>query len=131
LEDGAVAPGVNQYSMIQPGLILDILNLLLDGDDVDAMAKLQIESLTESDFNYTGSGLFVSFSHDEEIFKFRLNEDQLTLNGVEIKSPDLAIGADATVFFEDGVIDHLEIWSHDGNYPEKELTDYSLKRIGA
>jgi hypothetical protein len=117
--------------MIQPGLILDILNLLLDGEDVDGMAKMQIESLTESDFNYTGSGLFVSFSHDEEIFKFRLDEDQLTLNGVEIKSPDLAIGADATVFFKDGVIDHLEIWSHDGNYPEKELTDYSLKRIGA
>ena len=114
--------------MIRSGLILDILNLLLDGDDVDGQAKMQIETLTESDYHYTGSGLFVSFSHDEEIFKFRLTEESLVMNGVEIKSPDLAIGADATVFFKDGLIDHLEIWSHDGNYPEKELTDYSLKR---
>jgi hypothetical protein len=114
--------------MIQSALILDILNLLLDTDDVDVQAKMQIESLTESDYHYTGSGLFVSFTHDEEIHKFRLDEDALTITGVEIKSPDLAIGADATVFFKDGLIDHLEIWSHDVNYPEKELTDYSLKR---
>lgn len=116
--------------MIQSGFISDILNLLLEGDEVDDMARMQIETLTESDFHYSGAGLFVSFSHDEDIFKFRLNEDKLTLTGVEIKSPDLAIGADAIVFFKDGVIDFLEIWSHDGNYPDKELTDYSLKRIG-
>lgn len=114
--------------MIQTGLILDILNLLLDAEDVDGQAKMQIETLTESDLNYTGSGLFVSFVHDEQSNKFRLNEEALVLNGVEIKSPDLAIGADATIFFKDGLIDHLEIWSHDGIYPEKELTDYSLRR---
>jgi hypothetical protein len=114
--------------MIQSGLILDILNLILDGEDVDEEAKMQIETLTESDFNYTGSGLFVSFTHDEQSHKFRLSEESLVLNGVEIKSPDLAIGADATIFFKDGLIDHLEIWSHDGVYPEKELTEYSLKR---
>ena len=114
--------------MIQSALILDILNLLLDGEDVDGQAKMQIETLTESDLNYTGSGLFVSFAHDEQSYKFRLDEESLVLTGVEIKSPDLAIGADATIFFKDGLIDHLEIWSHDGNYPEKELTDYSLKQ---
>ena len=93
--------------MIQSGLILDILNLLLDGDDVDEQARMQVETLTESDYHYTSSGLFVSFSHDEEIYKLRLTHESLVLNGVEIKSPDLAIGADATVFFKDGLIDHL------------------------
>lgn len=114
--------------MIQSGLILDILNLLLDAEDVDGHAKLQVETLTERDFNYTGSGVFVSFSHDEEINKLRLDEEELVLNGVEIQSSELTAGAEATVFFKDGLIDHLEIWSHDGNYPDKELADYMLKR---
>ena len=43
-----------------------------------------------------------------------------------IKSSELEIGADCTLFFKDGLISYLEIWSYSGNYPKKELIDYEL-----
>ncbi|WP_321281154.1 hypothetical protein [Marinifilum fragile] len=80
------------------------------------------------DFNYTGVGLFVSFKHLDGIEKYKLDESDLMLNGVLIKSTQLKIGAEASLFFKNGLIDYMEIWSFDGEYPEKELDNYKLKQ---
>ncbi|WP_138992785.1 hypothetical protein [Larkinella sp. C7] len=116
--------------MIVSKYILDVLKLLLDGDENGKAAKLQIPFLSDAEYEYTnGGGVFVSFLHLEEIFEHKLTKDDLVLNGVTIVSPELKIGADATVFLRDGIVDRLEIWSFDGNYPDHDLINYTLKQV--
>ena len=110
---------LNQY-------ISDILDLLSDHDSEGSSLRKQITFLTDISYNYTGSGLFVTFKHSDAIFEHKLSKDLLILNGVTIKSNHLHIGAKATLFIKNGVIDYLEIWAFDGVYPEIELDNYSL-----
>ncbi len=112
--------------MIKSKFIIDILDLLLDGDDDGLKLRHQLDYLTDENYNYTGTGLFVTFSHNDNISKKRIQKDKFVLNGLLIKSSDLEIGADATIFITNGIIDYLEIWSQSGNYPMSELTDYVL-----
>lgn len=115
--------------MISSQYILNILDLILDGDNGGKEARPQLAFLTDINYDYTdGAGLFVSFSHEKGINAYRLVEDKLILGGVTITSPELEIGADATVFFSDGLVDFLEIWSFDGNYPDCDLTSYLVKQ---
>jgi len=55
-----------------------------------------------------------------------LSNIESRLNGVEIESSELELGAEAMVIIKNGLIDYLEIWSYNGEYPEKELTSYTL-----
>jgi hypothetical protein len=112
--------------MVQSRFILNILDLLLDCDEDGKIARQQMTYLTERNYNYSGAGLFVIFSHTDDALKYRLRKKDAVLNGVKIKSPDLGIGADATLSFKDGIVDYLEIWSLDGNYPDKELEKYIM-----
>jgi hypothetical protein len=112
--------------MIKSKYISDILDLLLDGDDLGQKARFQIDFLTETNYTYTGIGVFVKFSHDDGIEQYTLKTDHTVINGVEIKSTELDIGAEAMVFISNGLIDYLEIWSYNGEYPARELTSYTL-----
>jgi len=112
--------------MIKSKFIKDILDLLTDGDSFGQSIREQISYLTEKDYNYTGVGVFVNFSHADGIEKLKTVNHKLILNGVIIKSKELELGAEATVFCDNGLIDYLEIWSHDGVYPKKELETYTL-----
>jgi hypothetical protein len=112
--------------MLKSKFIKDILELLCEGDACGESVRDQINYLTESDYNYTGAGLFVSFMSAEGIGKFKTEHEPLILNGVVITSKELGIGADATVFCDKGLIDYLEIWSYDGFYPAAELKTYTL-----
>src|SRR5688572_10440884 len=98
--------------MIKSKYISDILDLLLDGDDLGQKARLQIDFLTETNYDYTGGGLFVSFDHADGIEQYRLTLDKTVINGVEIRSTDLEIAAEAMVHTINGLIDYLEIWSY-------------------
>jgi hypothetical protein len=115
--------------MIKSKYILDILNLLLDGDNEGLSARNQIPFLSEDNFEHTGSGLFVGFSHSENIFKHKIAKSDLVLNGVKITTAEFPIEADATLFFRNGLIDNLEIWCSFGEYPQQELTKYTLKQV--
>jgi len=84
-----------------------------------------VEFLTESRCDYTGVGVFIHFSHEKGIVKFKIHSDS-PLNGVILKSSEFKISADSILFFKNGPIYYLEIWSFDGKYPEKELTEYEL-----
>lgn len=115
--------------MIQSRFIADILDLLLDGDEDGVALRSQIPFLTDSDYEYTGAGLFVGFSHSEPINQFKLTSNTTVTHGIEIKSSELELGADTTLFISEGLVSSLEILAYDGNYPEKELTDYVLTQI--
>ncbi len=112
--------------MIKSKYVSDILDLLLDGDEVGRKARRQVEFLTEKSVLYTGVGVFVSFDHSDGIEEFKLSDDNSVINGVEIGSADLEIGAEAMVHTINGLIDHLEIWSYSGKYPDREFTNYIL-----
>jgi len=112
--------------MLKSKLIANILELILDGDKEGIDSKSQLKYLSESDYEYTSSGVFVEFKHKSGIEKYKTDKSDLILDGVEIKSTELEIGADCTLFFKNGLINNLEIWSFSGNYPKKELSDYEL-----
>jgi hypothetical protein len=110
--------------MIKSQLIKDTLDLLLDSNEDAKLAKEQMKYLADVNYNYSDIGVFIKFSHTNEAKKYKVAESDLMLNGVAIQSPDLMAEADATLFFADGVIDYLEIWTRDGAYPEKDLKTY-------
>jgi hypothetical protein len=115
--------------MLKSKFIADILELLLDGDSYGIKTKPQIDFITESDYEYTGNGVFIGFEHTNGIEKYRFEEVDLIIDGVEIKSSELEIGANCTLFFSNGIIDNLEIWNYGGTYPNTELKDYELTQI--
>jgi len=115
--------------MIKSKFILDIVDLLLDGDAEGIAARPQIQYLTEEEYEYTGGGLFVSFSHGEEIYQYKSSKPDLILNGVKITSSEFPIEAEASLFFKGGIIDYLEIWCYLGDYPTTALPKYTLTQI--
>jgi len=48
--------------MIRSRFILNILDLLLDGDEIGKAIRPQMDYLTDVDYNYTGVGVFVKFT---------------------------------------------------------------------
>lgn len=114
--------------MIKSKFIVFIFDLLLDYDDAVAFKK-QVPYLSETDIEYTGVGAFISFSHTEEIYQHRVETDAVVFDGVWINSKELTAESEAMVHIKDGIIDYIEIWSFDGNYPKKELETYELKQV--
>jgi hypothetical protein len=112
--------------MIKSKYIADILDLLLDDDVEEATLRKQLELLTDATYDYTGIGLFVTFSHDESINDCKVESETTVLDGVRIESEEVEMGADALLFIKDGVIHNLEIWSRGGKYPAKEISSYEL-----
>lgn len=114
--------------MLKSRFVNSVLTLLLDGDSEGLEVKGQKDYLSETEFEYTGAGVFVSFNHATGIEKYKSSKPNLVLNGVTIESPELTIAADATLHFKNGLVDSLEIWSKDGKYPKSELKQYRLKQ---
>jgi hypothetical protein len=114
--------------MLKSKFIKDILTLLLDGDKEGIKIKRQLEFITETEFKYTGMGVFVIFKQENGIENYKSTNNKLLLNGVTINSPELKIGANSNLFIKDGFIDYLEIWSNDGEYPHHDLKEYELKQ---
>ncbi len=110
--------------MIQSKFINDILDLLFHTDKDGMAVRNQLLFLSERSYDYTEAGLFVWFTTTEMPESFRLTSDITIIGGVDIKSSMLEIGASATAFIRDGIIDYLEIWSYSSDYPKKELPDY-------
>ena len=53
--------------MLKSKFTATILELLLDGDKEEINAKSQLKYLSESDYEYTGSGVFIGFEHKSKI----------------------------------------------------------------
>ena len=112
--------------VIKSKYIFDILDLLLDVDNEGIAVRPQLQFLTDTKYEYTGSGLFVTFSHSDGIDKHKYSKDDLVLLGVKITTSEYPIEADGTVFLKNGFIDNLEIWCYNGEYPQKDLKKYTL-----
>ncbi len=118
------------FNMIRSTFILHILDLLLDGDPLRRAIRPQIDYVTDSEYEYTGAGLFATFQPSIGIEKFKVGEGRLVLDGVRINSSEIgSLGADTILFLKDGIIDFLEIHTYDGGYPRRELNNYVLKQI--
>lgn len=115
--------------MIKSNYILDILNLLLDNNKDGLVARQQFPFLTDVNFVYTDSGLFISFKHRSGSEVYKTNNESLVLDGVKIQSEKPQIEAHAILFFKGGLIDYLEIWCYQGDYPKSDLTKYTLTQI--
>lgn len=113
--------------MIESKYISDILYSIIEGESYTDLLKEQITYLSIRDCKYTDVGVFVHFNSSEEITKFRIANFISFLGFVIIKSPELdSAGAEAVLFFKDGVIDFLEIYCIVGEYPHKDLDEYTL-----
>ena len=115
--------------MIKSQFIKNILALLIEGTKEEELLRKQIDLLTDSEYEYTGAGLFVSFSHDDAISQFK-SEIGRVLEGAEVRiqSSQLEMDAGTVLFFDGGVIDCLEVFTYDGKYPNSELKDYHLSQ---
>lgn len=110
--------------MIESQFVLDILDLILDGEEEALLVKKQIPYLTDIDYFYTDVGCFISFSHSDDVSKFRTNKNS-RFDGVIIEFD--SVKADALVFLDDGIIDCLEIYNLEGDeYPQYEPIFYHL-----
>lgn len=120
--------------MIKSKFILDVLEQSLNSDGVAddgiqywKLARPQIEFLTDINYDYTGLGLFVTFSHTEGALKYKSPIKNGPLSGVDVKSSALESWANTIIFFKGGIIDCLELFSVAGDYPKKDLKDYSFE----
>ncbi|MFN8306130.1 MAG: hypothetical protein U0T79_05115 [Ferruginibacter sp.] len=127
--------------MIKSQYILDILDLAIDNLPERDLLRNQIALLAITDINHTGVGVFINFSPEEEIQKFKIDTSNsrtfdtdgnaiALLDGVEIRNAELSILADAIVHLKNGIIDHLEIWNKSGaDYVLTEPEHYQLEQM--
>jgi hypothetical protein len=114
--------------MIAREFTKNVLLSLADDHRYEANLRKQIELLTGFDYSYTGAGLIVTFTHQPGIRDWPI-ESILVLNDVEVRSSELDRGADANLFFDDGIISYLELFSKSGVYPDRQLADYELVQV--
>jgi len=115
--------------MLKSKLITDIVELFSEQVKNSTNIKSQIEFIIESDYQYTGSGVFIGFRNEEGIEKFLCEKKDLVLEGVKITSPELEVEAECKLFFLNGAINYLEIWGESGEFPTKELSEYKLTQL--
>ncbi|WP_276479360.1 hypothetical protein [Paraflavitalea pollutisoli] len=111
--------------MIQSRIVTDILELALDGDEADRLLYAQLPFLQEDDYEYTGYGLFISFTHTAGIMQHKYVKSQARLNGVELVSKKVEGVAQVDVVIADYLIKYIEI-SMVEHYPNHELQEYTL-----
>jgi len=111
--------------MIKSKYIKDILEKIIETESDHDLLSSQLDYLEIKDYEYTWTGLFVHFEKKNRAETFN-GIDEKVLNGLIIKSQELELDAEATLFIKGGIIDYLEIWSHSGNYPKHEIKEYEL-----
>lgn len=109
-----------------------MLNIIESSKHSDLLLN-QLTHLRIQKYEYTSSGLFVYFGVGDEkftnILKIPENESYF-LDGLIVYSPCIPkSGAEVGLHFKAGIIDCLEIWCYEGEYPQNDLEIYSLERF--
>ncbi|UOK42203.1 MULTISPECIES: hypothetical protein [Flavobacterium] len=124
--------------MIKSQLILDILDLILDGLENEKNLHCQIPFLKEGNQEHTGVGVFINFEAEPNITNHKISTANcLTkdvdgnpierIDGLELINESLNILADVSIHLSNGIIDCVEIWNKNGeNYPKEEPKQYQL-----
>ncbi len=124
--------------MIKSEFVSTIIEVTFEGEKFEDLLLEQIQHLSEKEENYTGSGLFLYFQHNNAIENYRLSRAQLNeicgegcdhLTKFELINPQLKVLAYVTVHFSKGLVSYVEIWNKLGEYPKEELLSYELQRI--
>lgn len=115
--------------MIKSNFVADVVELLLDSNADGIASRPQLALITDTLYGYTSGGMFVSFSHPENISAYKSTIDNLTLKGVKITSPGFEFEAEASLYFKKGIIDRMEISCSRDIYPRCELTKYTLVQV--
>lgn len=115
--------------MIKSNFVADVVELLLDGNPDGIASRPQLALISDTLYGYTSRGMFVSFSHPDNISSYKSTKADLTLQGVKITSPELEFEAEATLYFKKGIIDRMEISCSRDAYPRCELTKYTLVQL--
>lgn len=124
--------------MIESKLTLDIIHANLEGVKHQAQLLQQMEHLEEVEYEHTGSGLLIFIEYRKAAKGFWLTDEQLQdlfgegpteLSSVILINEALGIRAETTVHFTNGLIDRVEIWNQEGEYPEEDLEEWKLERI--
>jgi hypothetical protein len=126
--------------MIQSQFIRDIFQLSIHEDAYGDKFRHQVACLTESEYEYTGSGVFIFFKQDPEIAKWTISEDEVMdilehaeesqlFCIMEIENKKDRIEAEPIIRMKEGLIDSIEIWNRRGDYPRRELEFYEMYRL--
>lgn len=118
--------------MLTSRYLLDILDLALDDHPAGSLLRQQVTHLTLLRTEHTGMGAFFYVKADRPIPHLAIPDDTTgtsteMLDGVEIRSVELSLLADATIHVQDGLIHHVEIWNKSGtDYPRTDPKHYEL-----
>ncbi len=124
--------------MITSQLILDTFDLIFDGHQSKDLLEKQVGYLSIEKVDHTGVGLFAYFIKDDNIYSFKVVEDnnsmtvdrkgiKETLVGIELKNTELNILADIIVHIKYGIIDCFEVFQkYNSNYPLAEPEHYEI-----
>jgi len=112
--------------MIKSNFIADVVDLLLDGDADGTASRPQLALITDTVYGYTSGGMFVNFSHLENINSYKCAKDELVLKNVKITAAGHDFEAEATLYFRGGIIERMEVSCTQGSFPRRELRQYTL-----
>ena len=83
----------------------------------DPALRQQLAQASISEREYTsGAGVFLSLSYAANA-PLPPCTHHASLDGPEIRSPEMSAGALATLHFTNGLASSIEIWSYAGDYP--------------
>ena len=114
--------------MIESNNIKELLEKIIAINDYNDLYK-QLDNISIIDYEYTGMGVFVSFSKSVLNNDYKLPLKGLSkFNGVVIKSNEIKdAGAHAILVLEDGLIEYLEIEAFWGDYPYCDIKNYKFE----
>lgn len=102
----------------------DIIEKLISCIPEESHLLCQIDQLSLVGLEHNGKEILYKYksAHMPE----HLSGDNIVFDGLEIFSSELNGSASAAVFLKNGLISFLQILSHAGEFPDRELTDYTL-----
>lgn len=108
------------FSKFQRDIIEQLLSCLPDENNLAD----QIDFLSLEGLEHNGKELL--YRYKTAYIPENQYKENIVLDGLEIFSSELNSGASAAVFLKNGLICFLQILSHSGEFPSKELTNYTL-----
>ena len=102
----------------------DIIERLISCIPEENHLLCQIDQLTLEGLEHNGNEIL--YKYKSARLPDKNTGKNVVFDGLEIFSSELNAGASAAVFLKNGLISFLQILSHSGEFPDRELTDYTL-----
>jgi len=114
--------------MLLMTFVRDILSLAFAAEDSPLGISDQIPFLEVEKVDHTGVGAFVHFKHRTGIVPIDLDSN-IVWDGPQINCPGVEVHAYTLIHIRNGLIDHLEIFSVEGDFPKGEISSYRLQQM--